>query len=143
MRIAKEHLKKIKRKPDTIQGQGKPSFRLRRKDASVQKNLWTLRQLQTQFKSAGISVKRWSTLLVDLADIYSETEEYRRLVAELLAKRPITKRFVSEILTKIEVSLYGHIYWHMKELSKKHHKLIGQLGRYKASNDIRSIFKFR
>lgn len=113
--------------------------------AEVKENLKVLRQIKTQFDKVGLtSSTEIERVLVDLADIYSESKAYIKLIESLKVKKDMTKDHMASSLIKIEIMLFSHIYWHMKNLSKSLDRIIGRLHNEKrVDNDIKKIYGFK
>ncbi len=116
-----------------------------RMSADVKENLEIIRKIEAQFDKIYVSSSdEIERLLVDLADIYSESKAYVKLIDNFVRKRDITKDKVGSMLITIEIMLFQHIYWHMKDLSKSLDKTIAKLHKQKkVSRNIKTIYKFK
>lgn len=110
---------------------------------TIKKNLDVICQLNRQFEKLGINLKKLNHISTDFADIYSACEEYIEIIKKIISKKKINREAIANDIAMIEVILYHHIYWHMRELKNPIIKLIQALYGRKEKDIITTIFKFK
>jgi len=70
--------------------------------------------------------KHWKVndICIDLADIYKISNKHINIVNKIFKSQKILKEEFLIILAEIEVNLYFHLHWHLKELKKSLIKII-------------------
>jgi len=63
----------------------------------------------------------------DLADIYEAASRYQELLAEWLSTPTEEKEKLAKNLVMLQIELYQHLSWHLRELNRPLEKLIKAL----------------
>ena len=84
--------------------------------------------ISLKLQELGIDVNRkYAGMGADFADLYEASCKYQKVLNELLDTPTWDKKSIAKKLVTIQIELYQHFLWHLKELKRPLNKLIKAL----------------